>query len=468
MLNTAPIAAAAPLPGLVSPQVQTPPQGDGGPPFATALDQAAAHQRAASVDAEADSGAQAEAAADGTTAAVPGHARPKPTTTTGSARHGAMRNAVGRDLLSPPTEALHKTSAQAAAADDKRVPDDGPPTSELGGQALLDLAAWVSGLPLQRAPASDNAASATPKDHAAERGGKTLALCADASPQPAASVRDAIWRSTPNPRRPARRTSLRAWPRRPASTRPARPDAPPSPAPPRRRWPTWPTWPPPAASCSPATRGYTWPSDGCASPSAMRAAATSCSRGDAVGQRLAAGRTQSARNRITLPDRAEGGAGHERVCIEPGFAAQRAGARRHRTCAAEAQPGRDGPDRGAHPPRRHAGPGRLQRGPCGHAASLAGRRTGTGQRAARNGLTLTGGGVFEQPREPRGEARRDCRTAALRQARRHATARARTPACHACRAPAAWSISTPDPPSAARAGADSGETAVFVPLFAPS
>jgi flagellar hook-length control protein FliK len=202
MLNTAPIAAAAPLPGLVSPQVQTPPQGDGGPPFATALDQAAAHQRAASVDAEADSGAQAEAAADGTTAAVPGHARPKPTTIAGSARHGAMRNAVARDLLSPPTEALHKTSAQAAAADDKRVPDDGPPTSELGGQALLDLAAWVSGLPLQRAPASDNAASATPKDNAAERGGKTLALCADASPQPAASVRDAILAIDAEPSKP--------------------------------------------------------------------------------------------------------------------------------------------------------------------------------------------------------------------------------------------------------------------------
>ena len=111
MLNTAPIAAAAPLPGLMSAQVQTPPQGDGGPPFAQALDQAAAHQRAASADAEADSGAQAEAAADGTVAAVPGHARPKPTTTAGSARHGAMRNAVGRDLLAPPTEASHKTSA---------------------------------------------------------------------------------------------------------------------------------------------------------------------------------------------------------------------------------------------------------------------------------------------------------------------------------------------------------------------
>lgn len=187
-LNTAPMAAATPLASPLPAPGPTPPQGNGGAPFAQALDQAAARQRATAADT--DAAAQAEAAPDSAATRGPGH--PRPTPSTGSARLAALRHATGRDVLAPLNETTGKSSPKAAKGDDTPVPGDEPRTPELADQALLDLAALLSGLPLPRVPTTDNAAPATPRGGAAERGDKAAAPCAEASTPNSASDHDLL------------------------------------------------------------------------------------------------------------------------------------------------------------------------------------------------------------------------------------------------------------------------------------
>jgi flagellar hook-length control protein FliK len=180
MLNTAPIAAATPQASPMTAPGQTP-QGSGGPPFAQALDQAAARQRDTATDAAAPDGA-----------AIGGPGQPRSTPSAGSARLAALRHAVARDRLAPPTETTGKSSPQVAEANDKPVLQDDPRTQQPEGDALLDLAALLSGLTPQRMPAPDSAAPSTPPGNDAERGGKTAALCNEAATQHPASARDLL------------------------------------------------------------------------------------------------------------------------------------------------------------------------------------------------------------------------------------------------------------------------------------
>ena len=145
MLNAAPIAAQvlpAPPPG---PGANTAADADGAAAFAQVLGQAATQQRAATQD----SGARDEAAPAADRADPPQPSPAGARAATAAARGKPSRQAATPEALAAPRNAAATDPAAPplAALDTKSAPDDGagPETST---QALLDLAAWVSGLAL--------------------------------------------------------------------------------------------------------------------------------------------------------------------------------------------------------------------------------------------------------------------------------------------------------------------------------
>jgi flagellar hook-length control protein FliK len=145
MLNTTPLVAQGPMAAL-APSAPSPTGADaGGQDFARALGQAAARQRDASGDSPA---APARDGAEAPTRRQPEatDARPAPGLRAGAARKAGVAQTLADDAAQPPAAAPGDTLPEPQCTDDTAPPKrSGDPD-----QPPPDLSAWVSGLPLPR------------------------------------------------------------------------------------------------------------------------------------------------------------------------------------------------------------------------------------------------------------------------------------------------------------------------------
>ena len=157
MLNTTAPVANGPMAALTPPG---PAQAgaDDGQAFAQALDQAAARQGDAAGDRAEPGGREGQ----GPKADAAGHARPEANgarPTPGSRAHAARKASEPEGVTAAASALPGDTLALQQAADDSDAPAQGR-----DADAPLDLAAWVSSLPLPRAPLA-----ATPHTHPTRR-----------------------------------------------------------------------------------------------------------------------------------------------------------------------------------------------------------------------------------------------------------------------------------------------------------
>ncbi len=160
MLNATPPVANGPMAALTPPG---PAQAgaDDGQAFAQALDQAAARQGDPAGDRAEPGGREGH----GPKADAAGHAKPEATgarPTPSSRAHGARKASDAESVTAAASALPGDTLALQQAADDSDAPAQGR-----DADAPLDLAAWVSSLPLPRAPLAEAASPPTPATPAA-------------------------------------------------------------------------------------------------------------------------------------------------------------------------------------------------------------------------------------------------------------------------------------------------------------
>jgi flagellar hook-length control protein FliK len=193
MLNTTAAVAQAPM-AVLAPPGQAPGSGDDGQAFAQALDQAAARQRD-SVDDTAEpiarerAGGKTEAPVRERTEATDARATAGPRGT--AARKASAAQTVSDAAAESPSTAPGDAVALRQASDDRGLPAERTDAE----QTLPDLAAWVSSLPLARPAPSTVAATPAPGADPVARTAAAGTAADDLSAAGTAQVLDALGRA---------------------------------------------------------------------------------------------------------------------------------------------------------------------------------------------------------------------------------------------------------------------------------